>query len=117
MKLLHAFSPTMLTDLWGGRKVHFQTMPLEAVKTILDEKGIESNIGHNSIATILTKVLGQKVDFCRQKVTINPGDRVIVSHYSGPRLDEDAKEIPPEGCLRFISVEVLEDIPVASTES
>lgn len=65
---------------------------------------IESAIGHENIATIVSDILGFEVPCNRVSVELSKKDEgvsLLVAQYSGPRLEEGATELPENATIKW----------------
>jgi hypothetical protein len=82
-------------------KIEIQELSVDDVKKILENnKSIKSIIGHESTATLLSQLLGIKVEFNREAIMLKPGDSLIVFQLL-TRL--------PEG--KILSLEEIQQLP------
>ena len=100
MIIANALSIQMVGDAdtfgWQGRRI----TPEEASE-ILTRDGVESFIGHEDTASVVSALLGLEVPFHRGFITLAPGQTVIVAQLWGGRLPEGTTTLP-EGCeMRF----------------
>jgi hypothetical protein len=104
--LSNAFSLNMIgfTEL-GEAKVFVSRLALDAAREILAGVFV-SAVGHESTAAIIAADLGLPVRADRQSIKINPGDKLVVAQYIGPRLPEGATVLPEGARLEYFLVEV-----------
>jgi hypothetical protein len=87
---------------------------LEEAKSILQEGGYESAVGHQTTADILSTLLGLPVEARRVAITLSPGDRVVVFQIlvrlpEGAVLTRDeVLSLYQEGKVSFVIAEVVE---------
>lgn len=67
---------------------------------------LESVIGHADTARIVSDILGVELPANRATVKLQPGEKMIVAQYSGPRLPEGATTLPEGAKIEFVLVEV-----------
>lgn len=79
--------------------------PAEAKEVLAD--GFISAIGHEDMARILSAVLGLEVPANRATIEVQPGDRLVVAQYKGPRLPEGVTSLPEGSRVEFFLVEVF----------
>jgi hypothetical protein len=89
----------------GEAKVFIARISPGAAHEIL-AGGFESAVGHESTAALIAADLCLPVRADRQSIKINPGDKLVVAQYVGPRLPEGATELPPGARLDYFLVEV-----------
>jgi len=108
VKLLNAFSINMLPKvLEGGKESHtvtFQPIAISDAKS-LSEGGVESFIGHEDTAAILSDLLGTTVPMNRAPTVLNIGETALVAQF-GSRLPEGTKTLPEGAKLTFFVVKV-----------
>lgn len=94
-KLCNAFSINMLT---GDAIASF--------KKIAPPVGeqVESYVGHQDTANLLSSILQVPVPCNRQGVTLEIGEIIWVAQYTGPRLPEGATELPAGANIQFWAV-------------
>ena len=107
MKLLHAFSPGMLVNAWEGKTVKFKKEALDAVLLLLKENGLESCIGHENLAAVLSDKLGHAVVCSPKLVKLEAGETAILAQYYGPRMTAETRELPDRGDINFFSIRIL----------
>ena len=96
--LVNAFSLTML--------------PVEAMNFIRVRKitpdeiptDVESAIGHESTAKVVSSILGFEVKPNRVSVKLTESDVLYVAQYTGPRLPEGATTLPEGAHFEFYEV-------------
>lgn len=103
MKLLNAFSVNMLT---GDSDVSFIQVSKELAITYLTGSGFTSAIGHATTACVVANDLGLAVQYNRENVTLDVGDRAVVAQYTGMRLPEGAVQLPDGAKITYWLVEV-----------
>jgi hypothetical protein len=75
----NAFSLNMLPDIAKEYTVHIKESTVEEVKKILNtDLEIISAVGHQSTATVLSKILEREIPFNRIAITLTPDDILIV---------------------------------------
>lgn len=96
--LTNAFSLTML--------------PIEAMNFVRVKKinpndvpaDVESAIGHQDTAKVVSDILGFEVKPNRVSIKLNENDVLYVAQYTGPRLPEGATTMPEGAILEFFEV-------------
>ncbi len=96
--LTNAFSLTML--------------PIEAMNFVRVKKinpndvpaDVESAIGHQDTAKVVSDILGFEVKPNRVSIKLNENDVLYVAQYTGPRLPEGATTLPEGAILEFFEV-------------
>ena len=96
--LTNAFSLTML--------------PIEAMNFVRVKKinpndvpaDVESAIGHQDTAKVVSDILGFEVKPNRVSIKLNENDLLYVAQYTGPRLPEGATTLPEGAILEFFEV-------------
>jgi hypothetical protein len=106
MILLNAFSLNMVPEKCDVRIRRISTE--KAVEQL--KAGWESAVGHANTAAVFASVLGIEVPMNRKTVAVEPGDRMIVGQYVGPRLPEGATELPEGAEIRWALVTVYKDL-------
>jgi hypothetical protein len=107
MKLLHAFSPSMLGHGWEPKSLCFQRFRIEQVREILHHDGVESHVKHANLASILTEQLEITIPVNDGPIKLLPCIPVIVAQYYGPMMAIDQKKMPANGQLRFYQVMII----------
>ena len=105
MKLANAFSINMLP---GNSVVKFTQITTDQAKELLTDN-VESFIGHNDTANVLSTILGVPILVNRASFTAQQGEQFIVAQFSGPRLPEGSTTLPEGAVLTFWLVEVSRD--------
>ncbi|MDD4352598.1 MAG: DUF1874 domain-containing protein [Candidatus Gracilibacteria bacterium] len=67
---------------------------------------LESVIGHADTAKVISNILDMNLPVNRANVKLEPGEKMIIAQYSGPRLPEGAITLPEGAKMDFIIVEV-----------
>ena len=80
---------------------------LDKVRKLLDEYGVESAIGYETLARILSKQLKRRIRSSRVPVSMQIGELAIVVQYRGPSLEEGVEDLPRNAELNFFGVKVL----------
>lgn len=101
MYVVNAVSINMLP---GKCTVRFTPISIEEAKQL----AVESAIGHPSTAAIVSRMLGVSLPPNRIDIKLNPGDRILVAQYTGPRLPEGTTELPEGARIEFWIAEVCE---------
>src|SRR5690606_36233924 len=107
--LADAFSLGML-DCIGtpGAALAIDVIPLThpmAVQWVREHQP-RSCVGHADTALLLSSMLGVVVDMRRESTSLQPGDRMLVAQYNGPRLPEGAKSLPAGAKIRWMLVQI-----------
>jgi len=97
MKLANAFSINMLS---GDSVVKFTQITAEQARELLKDR-IESFVGHNDTANVLTTLLGIPITINRASLIAQQGERFIVAQFSGPRLPEGTTSLPEGAKITF----------------
>ena len=100
--ITNAFSINMLPP--EGAKVEFTPLAVPAVQMAMIKWGYHSSIGHANTAAVVSDILGMTVPANRKSITLDNDTIVIVAQYSGPRLEEGAKSLPPGAVIKFWGV-------------
>ena len=95
--LASSFSLNMLPDSLGKASVRISEIRLEDVGAL----AMQSCVGHEDTAAVLSELLGQAVEANRQTVVLAPGDEVIVAQLVGPRLPAGAVTLPEGARFRW----------------
>lgn len=66
--------------------------------------GFESFVGHTDLARLLSEMLGIDVPVHRGNYEFHPGDVILVSQYTGPRLPEGSTVLPEGARIEFFRV-------------
>ena len=109
MKLIicNAFSLNMLNgDAFEA--VMCQCSPKQLKREISVANKIESYVGHQTTADIFSNILGVEIPMNRGTLKINTGEEyhILVGQYTGPRLEEGAKELPVGAKIVWWIVEI-----------
>jgi len=102
--IVNAISLNMASEAEGAFRWK-AISPAEAKEVLAD--GFISAIGHEDMARILSAVLGLEVPANRATIEVQPGDRLVVAQYKGPRLPEGATRLPEGARVEFFLVEVF----------
>jgi hypothetical protein len=97
MKLANAFSISML-PLEGV--VVFDKLKQEEAISYL-HRDMESYIGHQDTANLLSNILGLEVPVNRASLTIFPGEDIVIAQYIGPRLPEGTTVLPDDAKIQW----------------
>ena len=104
MKIGNAFSANMLDLAEMPVNVMFSKVDVETVKNI---NNLESCIGHADTATVVSDVLGRKIEANRVNVILKKGDCMIIAQYIGPRLAEGTTKLPEGARIEFLFAKVV----------
>ena len=89
---------------------------LDKAKELVQSGFFVSCVGHENTAGLFSTLLEYPVEMNRVNITLNPGDRVLVGEYSGPRLPEGATSLPDgatiKWCLYKFCTELVPDAEV-----
>lgn len=99
MKLFNAFSLSFMGSI---THVTFEVREVTSSESrdLLSED-LESFIGHQDTAEILSRELGLLVPVNRQKAEVRDGESFIVAQYIGPRLPEGTTVLPKDAHIKF----------------
>jgi hypothetical protein len=105
MKIANAFSLNMVEF---PATISCSKISHEQIKCIgcTGKPVLESVIGHADTAAIVSGILGIELPANRASVKLQPGEKMIVAQYSGPRLPEGTTVLPENAKIEFILVEV-----------
>lgn len=105
LKILNAFSINMLPELEGKKKhtVTFEPITISEAKSAIKKSDIESYIGHEDTATILSDLLEKEIPFHRGFAKLGFGDTALIAQF-GERLPEGTKKLPKGAKLNFFKV-------------
>ena len=106
MKILNSFSINMLPSL-------NETVVFKQIYNIPDSirQNLESCIGHEDTAIIISNLLGVKLPTQRVSVKLKRGEKFIVAQYIGPRLPEGCTILPSGSNICFAIGEVYSERP------
>lgn len=104
MLITNALSLNMF-DLSQGYTIEVCPLEVEHVKRLLGES-LESAIGYENTAAVVSSLVGLEVPANRQTVRLEAGDELIVAQYTGPRLAAGATTLPDNARIDFVYVEV-----------
>lgn len=87
-------------------------LPMEAMNFVRVKKinpndvpaDVESAIGHQDTAKVVSDILGFEVKPNRVSIKLNENDVLYVAQYTGPRLPEGATTLPEGAILEFFEV-------------
>jgi hypothetical protein len=105
MKVLNAFSLQMIEGL-GETTIDFAPITEKAAKKIIDICKVESYIGHQDFATVLTNTLGKEIPFNRANAKLERGELALVCQLSGGRLPEGCTTLPENISIKYYLIEV-----------
>ena len=106
MKLLNAFSLQMIDLSFDIFDISGQEILKEEAIAILKRKGVESAIGHEQTAKILSNELGMDIPFNRVNVHLERGESAIVAQIIGGRLPEGVTTLPDGFKMKYIIIQV-----------
>ncbi|MEM4360298.1 MAG: DUF1874 domain-containing protein [Candidatus Bilamarchaeaceae archaeon] len=99
MKIFNSVSLNML-NVTDQIQLNLQRItPTEARQLLLEN--IESFIGHQDTANIISKLLNLPIPFNRSIGTIQAGEKALIAQYIGPRLPEGSKTLPDGARIDF----------------
>ncbi len=104
MKLLNAFSANMLNPDIVDTNVSFTAITLDTAKS--KALGLQSCIGHQDTANVLSELLGIVVPMNRCTVELSRGETALLAQYRGDRLPENATALPHGATITFYLVTV-----------
>jgi hypothetical protein len=93
MILANAFSLNMVPSDFTEGELFIRRISLEEAQEILGF-GFVSAVGHADTARVLSALLEVDVPVARVNVTLEPGGKILVAQYRGPRLPEGASRLP-----------------------
>ena len=100
-KLFNAFSLQMRTTSHGS--IDWEEIPVEEARRLLST-GIDSYVGHQDLANVISSVLGFPVPAERRHGKIEQGESIVVAQYDGGRLPEGTTELPEGAKITFLKV-------------
>ena len=104
MKVLNAFSLSMLPP-GAERSVFVKRVSCgEARGAVLDDGFVESYVGHADVALVFTNELCLGVPANRANAVLVPGERALVGQYTGPRLPEGTRCLPEGARIEWMIV-------------
>ncbi|MEM3609905.1 MAG: DUF1874 domain-containing protein [Candidatus Anstonellales archaeon] len=86
MTLLSSFSLSMIEEY--PARAEFEEVSADYLKKLISENEIVFKIGHPSYASVLSKMLGVKIEAVREKLTFKRGESFIVAQLITNRLPE-----------------------------
>ncbi len=106
--VLNAFSLNML-DFDGN--ISWRKIPRDIIKDMIHGDSsivpyLKSCIGHADTAAVISNDLEFELPMNRETVSLQPGQRVIVAQYKGPRLPEGATSLPEGATIDYLWVTV-----------
>jgi len=99
----NAFSLNMLV---GMASVNVYPITQQQAQRAVACNEWESGVGHADTAKIFSKELGVEVPFNRVTAQLNPGAKILVGQYKGPRLAEGATSLPEGASIQWMLVEI-----------
>lgn len=106
MIITNAFSLNMLSTL--NANITVRPISPGDVRDITTDQGFQSAIGHPDTAAIVSQQLSLDIPAQRQTITLEPGHRIIVAQYRGPRLEAGATELPDGATIEYAIVAISE---------
>lgn len=100
-KLFNAFSLQMRTSAHGS--IEWEEISLEEARRLLAD-GVDSYVGHQDLANVISSVLGFPVPAQRRHGKIEEGETIVVAQYDGGRLPEGTTELPGGAKITFLKV-------------
>ena len=100
-KLFNAFSLQMRTSAEGS--IYWEEISVEEARRLLSD-GVDSYVGHQDLANVISSVLGITVPAQRRHGKIEQGESIIVAQYDGGRLPEGTTELPEGAKITFLKV-------------
>lgn len=100
MYICNAFSLQMLSRF--PAIIRADEITVEEVRKL----ELESAIGHQDTANVLSNMLGQLLPVNRVNIQLQPGDSIIVAQLQGGRLPEGATTLPEGFSFKFFKVTV-----------
>lgn len=97
--ITNAFSPNMLASF--PCDIRFAEITA-AVAAEYVRSGADSAVGHTDTAAVFADELGVPVAANRVTVSLQPGDRLVIGQYRGPRLPEGAKTLPEGATIQWL---------------
>lgn len=104
--ITNAFSINMLPV--ENVRLNFLPLTLERAKEyfepgFIDQTPVdwESAVGHPDTAAIMSELLGFEVPVNRINVKFDPGMRLLVGQYTGPRLEPGIKTLPDGATINW----------------
>ena len=91
--------------------VSIERISVEIAKNLIESfiklgGSIDSAIGHDSTARIVSSILGINIPFNRKDLALSGEEDIIVAQYIGPRLPEGATSLPDGAKIEFYKVYV-----------
>lgn len=100
MYICNAFSLQMLSQFPANVRV--DEITVEEVQKL----ELQSAIGHQDTANVLSNMLGQQITVNRINIQLQPGDSIIVAQLQGGRLPEGCTTLPAGFSFKFLKVTV-----------
>lgn len=92
-------------ELFCTSHVGFTPKPIDWSK----DWAVQSCVGHQDTANVLSNILGSIVPCNRVSVHLNPKDILVVAQIVGGRLQEGATSLPQGVEMQFLVVEIVKD--------
>lgn len=67
---------------------------------------VVSIVGHQDTANVVSNMLGRKIEFNRESVTLSKGETIFVAQITGGRLPEGVTELPEGVHMKFMKVTI-----------
>lgn len=103
MKILNAFSLQMVDLPFSGEA---DEITKEQVRELLKKAKVESAVGHEQTAKILTNELGIGVAFNRVNIHLDHGEVAVIAQITGGRLPEGATTLPEGFGMKYVLLQV-----------
>jgi hypothetical protein len=108
VQLLSTFSLNMIHAMIEASSV--ETVNMAFTRVSLDDarcyaaNGVQSFVGHQTTADIISAQLGIDVPMNRVSSQLGSGETALIAQYIGPRLPEGAKVLPTDARIEYFLV-------------
>lgn len=106
IKIANAFSIQMLASMEDSIGVGFRKLTPKQVNAMMDGAGVESYIGDDDTAAVVSDLIGVEVPCNRGFLKLHSGESIIVAQITGGRLPEGATTLPDGFNMDFWLVHV-----------
>jgi len=103
--LTNALSLNMVSQQLSAATIKMTKITRVAARE-LAQGGFTSGVGHADTAALFTEQLGLDVPANRITVSLEPGAKLLVGQYRGPRLAEGVKTLPEGAAIDWMVVRI-----------
>lgn len=103
--IVNSFSLNMIdSSKYPAFTVRVMRISQKYAKELYHELQPTSGIGHGDLAEILSVDLDANIEANRINISIEPGDRVLVAQYVGPRMPEGSTQLLKDADIYYFYV-------------